>query len=329
MMRGRRRAVFTRTIGAVVALALATAATADADPTGPLRGTLVSVGSDTLGGLMTRWAIAFRERHPDVRVQVQTPGSAAAPLALAEGAAEFGPMSRPMTATELSAFAQRRGHAPLQLTIALDAIAIVVHPDNPLPSLSLRQLDAVFSTTHRCGTRDANAANAAPSEPITRWTELEPDAPFATRRLLRVGRNTASGTFELFRETALCGGRYRPDVVQFPGAGAIIAAVAAHPHAIGYVGVGSINATVRAVPIRRDDTSPAVAPTAAEIVRQRYPLTRSLYLYINRPSDRPLQALPAAFLRFILSADGQALVHQEGFVPLTDTELAAERHAFE
>ncbi|HVJ61630.1 MAG TPA: PstS family phosphate ABC transporter substrate-binding protein [Tahibacter sp.] len=283
--------------------------------------TLTSVGSDSLGNLMLRWMQAYRMQHPDLRIQLQTPGSAGAPLALAGGAADLGPMSRAMSDAEEAAYRERRGGEPGRIRIALDAIAVFVHPDNPLSVVDRRQLDAIWSSSRRCGT----------SAGIERWSDIGIDDTIALARrpLLRTGRNTASGTFEFFRDYALCGGDYRDDVVQFPGAGAIVAAVAAQPHAIGVAGFGNVNGLVKTLAVAATPDGPAVKPTPETVATGRYPLSRPLYLYFNRGPDGKAQAAAAGFLRFVLSDEAQALVLQQGFVALPPAELAAQRNLVE
>ncbi|MDC8011762.1 PstS family phosphate ABC transporter substrate-binding protein [Tahibacter soli] len=281
---------------------------------------LTSVGSDTLGNLMLRWMQAYRQTHPDLRIALQTPGSAGAPLALASGSADLGPMSRAMTDAERDAYRARRGGEPGRVRIALDAIAVFVHPDNPLATIDARQLDAIWSNGRRCG------AVAA----VEHWSDLAVgDTALAARPLLRTGRNTASGTFEFFRDRALCGGDYRADVVQFPGSGAIVAAVASQPHAIGNAGFGYVNGLVKTLAIAASPDGPAVLPTPETVASGRYPLSRPLYLYFNRGADGKAQAAAAGFLRFALSDEAQAMVAQQGFVALPPAELAAQRNLVE
>ncbi len=278
----------------------------------PLSGTLTIVGSDTLATLVLRWTEAFRASNPRVLTQVQTPGSASAPIALLEGAADIGAMSRPMDAQELHVFAQRFGHAPTPIVVAHDAIVVFVHPDNPLTSITRKQLDAIFSDTLRCGG----------TAPITRWGELDigREQSLAAAHILATGRNDASGTNEFFREQALCGGEYRPDVVVWPGHGATVAAVAGNREAIGYAGIGYVNGLVKPLAFARADDAAPVAPVMENVMNGAYALARPLYLYVNRAPDRGPAALPAAFLAYVLSDDAQVLVAQEGFLPLARDE---------
>lgn len=290
--------------GAMLVMALLAAATARADDA--LRGTLTSVGSDTMSALLTAWSADFHARHPQVRVQTQAAGSASTPAALVEGAADLGSMSRPMSEAELGAFRARYGYEPLRIAVAHDAIAVFVHPDNPATRITLAQLDAIYSDTRRCG---------APASADASGLSV----------LAANGRDASSGTYELFREIALCGGAYRADVVAWPGNGAVVAAVAGHRDMIGYAGAGYVNALVKPLAVARDAGSAAVLPSAANIASGRYPLARALYVYVNRKPGAPLAALPAAFLDYALSDAGQRLALRAGFVPLGKDESGAQR----
>ncbi|MBE0488511.1 MAG: phosphate ABC transporter substrate-binding protein [Halomonas sp.] len=287
---------------------------ADADE---VAGTLGAVGSDTLAGLMLRWGEVLTEQYPAVRLQLQASGSASAPTALIAGTTRLGPMSRPMHEAERAAFMARHGYPPLELEVARDALAVVVHRHNPLESLTLAELDALFSDTLRCG--------AAAS--IERWSQLGVDLPGG--RISLHGRNVASGTHDFFRLRGLCGGRFRLDVNEHPGSAAVVAAVAAEPAAIGYAGLNHLTPAVRALARRDSETGEFHAPSAAMVTSGDYPLSRSLYLYVNR---RPGEALPGperAFLELVLSEAGQTVVEEVGFVPLTPAERECQWHRLE
>src|SRR5512139_2369518 len=134
------------------AVAAGSAAAAPAEPELPtyqrvsgVAGNLSSVGSDTLANLMTLWTEAFKREYPNVNIQVQAAGSSTAPPALTEGTANFGPMSRAMTDKEIQEFETRHGYKPTVFRVAMDALAVYVHKDNPIESLTLAQVDAIFS----------------------------------------------------------------------------------------------------------------------------------------------------------------------------------------
>ena len=297
------------------------AGTVSAHAANRLSGSLTSTGSDTASALLARWAAAFHAAHADARIQIQAAGSASAPIALTQGATDIGSMSRPMNARERGDFSERYGYAPTQLIVARDAIVVFVHPDNPLSRITLAQIDAIYSATRRCGA----------TQPIRAWRDLADDASgaFATLAVLATGRNASSGTYELFRELALCDGDYRPQIIAWPGNGAIVATVATNREAIGYAGVGYVNGLVKPLAIAKEAGETAVAPDLANITSGRYPLVRALYVYVNRAPGHALSSLPSAFLAFALSDEGQALVQQEGFVPLTAEERRAQRAILE
>jgi phosphate transport system substrate-binding protein len=280
-------------------------------------GTLTSVGSDTASALITRWAAGFQARYPTARIQAQGSGSASAPIALIEGAADLGPMSRPMNAREQAGFRARFGYAPTGFVVAHDAIAVFVHPDNPHSRITLAELDAIYSSTLACRA----------GKPVRRWSELNApkSAPAMQVPILATGRDGGSGTHELFREIALCDGRYRPEVVAWPGNGAVVATVARNPEAIGYAGLGYVNGLVKTLAVARDTADAAILPDARTVVSGQYPLARAIIVYVNRRPHQPLAPLPRAFIAYILSDEGQQLVRHEGFTPLDAQEVREQR----
>lgn len=279
----------------------------------PLSGNLTSVGSDTASVLVARWAVDFQAAHPGVRVQVQASGSASAPIALTEGAADIGVMSRAMEPVELAAFERRHGHPPLGLLLAHDAIAVFVHPDNPRTRITLAELDAIYSSHRRCGATGA----------LRRWEDA--GSPVDGLAILATGRDTGSGTYGLFREIALCGGPFKPDVIAWPGNGAVVAAVASNPAAIGYAGAGYTTGLVRVLAVARGPADAARLPDEPAVASGRYPLSRALHVYVNRVPGEPLAALPAAFLAHALSDPAQARARSAGLLPLTEAERLAQR----
>ncbi len=299
-----RRPVHAISLSVLLMLAL-TSANAMASP---VSGTLSAVGSDTMAGLILRWGEVLSQRHPDVNIQFQASGSANAPAALMAGTTRLGPMSRQMTDTERQAFEQRYGYPPLELKVARDALVVIVHRHNPLAELTRQQVDALFSTTRECG------ADAA----INRWQALPAtrDWPFGAISLH--GRNSASGTYGLFQQRALCGGAFRPTLSQHPGASAAVAAVGESPGSIGYAGYHHLTPNVKAVSLINADGQ-AIAPNENSVQNGDYPLSRYLYLYVNAPPERPLPAAEKALLDLIFSPEGQQIARSAGFVPLSET----------
>lgn len=270
-------------------------------------GNLSSVGSDTLANLMTLWAEAFEKEYPNVNIQVQAAGSSTAPPALTEGVSNFGPMSRKMKDKEIEAFEKHYGYKPLGLRVAIDALAIYVHKDNPLESLTIQQVDAAFSTTRRCG----GTSN------VRTWGDLGLDGSWMNRPLQLYGRNSVSGTYGYFKQVGLCSGDFKNTVNEQPGSASVVQSVTASLNGIGYSGVGYVTSGVRAVPIAEDATMPPVVVTTETALDGSYPLRRYLYIYVNRKPDTPLNPLEFEFLRMVLSETGQEVVEKDGYVPLS------------
>ncbi|MEM1191364.1 MAG: PstS family phosphate ABC transporter substrate-binding protein [Pseudomonadota bacterium] len=263
-----------------------------------LEGKIVSAGSDTLGALSSLWAERLREEHPRVLVQVRAIGSGAAPTSLVQGAADIGPMSRPMSDAEQELFFRRYGYAPTAVPVAYDQISIFVHRSNPVATLTIEQLDAVFSSTRRCGFPRL----------VRDWSELGVDARQGGNPISLYGRGAASGTYSVFREQVLCGGDFAPRLNRLVGSSAIVRAVAQDPGGVGYASAGHVNATVK--PLGLLD---------AEGRRAR-PLSRALFLYLNRPPGADLGPLVGAYVRLALSTAGQQEVLRSGYTPLSRQE---------
>ncbi|AJI95271.1 phosphate ABC transporter, phosphate-binding protein PstS [Yersinia ruckeri] len=281
---------------------------------GMLSGNLSSVGSDTLANLMSLWAEDFNHHYPSINLQIQAAGSSTAPTALAAGAAQLGPMSRPMKSAEIAAFVQRYGYAPLAVPVAVDALVVLVHQDNPLPGLSLSQLDAIYSQNHLCSA----------SNPVNSWADLGLTGPWAARSIERYSRNSASGTYGYFKLRALCGGDFRSQVNELPGSASVVQAVAASLNSIGYASIGFRASGVRLLPLAESGHD-YVLPTAENVRNGRYPLSRYLYIYVNKAPDQPLELLTAVFLSRVLSAEGQDVVSRDGYLPLSPESLRKAR----
>ncbi|MFZ1804209.1 MAG: substrate-binding domain-containing protein [Nitrospira sp.] len=159
-------------------------------------GNLNSIGSDTLNNLMTLWAEGFRKQYPGVKIQIEGKGSSTAPPALIEGTAQVGPMSRPMKSTEVDSFERKYKYKPTAFPVAIDALAVYVHRDNPIPGMTMAQVDAVFSKSRRWGA----------SQNVDRWGQLGVTGELADSPISLYGRNSASGTYGFFKEHALKNG---------------------------------------------------------------------------------------------------------------------------
>ena len=267
-------------------------------------GSLKSIGSDTLNNLMTLWSEAFRAKYPTVKIEVEGKGSSTAPPALIAGTSQMGPMSRPMKAAESDSFEQKYGYKPTQVRVAVDTLAVFVHKDNPLTCLSLTQIDGIFSKSRLSG-----------SPALKTWGDLGLTGEWATKPISLFGRNSASGTYGYFKEVAMVNGDYSDNVKEQPGSSAVVQGVAADKFAVGYSGIGYKTADVKAVQIAGRDGQCTEA-NQANAYTGAYPITRFLYIYVNKNPSGALEPLRAEFFRFLLSQDGQADTSKDGYFPM-------------
>ena len=207
-------------------------------------GTIKGVGSDTMNNLMALWGEDFRKFYPNVNIEVEGKGSSTAPPALISGTSTFGPMSRLMKSQEIDEFEAQYGYKPVAVRSAIDMLAVYVHKDNPIESLTLQQLDAIFSKTRKGGS----------AEDMTTWGQLGLAGEWADKPISLYGRNSASGTYGYFKEHALFKGDYKDSVKEQPGSASVVQAVASDQYGIGYSGIGYRTADVRAVPLKLDVT---------------------------------------------------------------------------
>jgi len=286
------------------------------EKTSGISGNLSSVGSDTLNNLMTLWAEAFKQLYPNVRIQIEGKGSSTAPPALISGTAQIGPMSRPMKPSEIDEFEKKFGYPPTQISVAIDALAVYVNKDNPLEKLTLTEVDAIFSKARTCG---------APAD-ISTWGQVGLEgAGWKTKPISIYGRNSASGTYGFFKETALCNGDYKDTVKEQPGSASVVQGVTADANGIGYSGIGYATSGVKALKLAKKAGDPYSGTDAAEVYAGKYPLARYLYLYVNRAPGKPFDPLVLELLKLILGADGQRIVVKDGYLPLTAAVDEKER----
>jgi phosphate transport system substrate-binding protein len=268
-------------------------------------GNMSSVGSDTLANLMTLWAEQYKREYPNVNIQIQAAGSSTAPPALTEGTSSFGPMSRKMKDKEIEAFEKRHGYKPTAIRVAIDALAVFVNKDNPVEGMTIPQVDAVFSSTRKCG----NPAD------INNWGDLGLDGAWKTRSVQLYGRNSVSGTYGYFKKKALCKGDYKNNVNEQPGSASVVQSVSSSLNGIGYSGIGYITSGVKAVPLAKKGND-FLEATPENAIKGTYPLARFLYVYVNKHPNKPLAPLEAEFLKMVLSKSGQTVVVKDGYIPL-------------
>ena len=256
------------------------------------------VGSDTLVNLALAWAEAWMTAHPEVRISVTGGGSGTGIAALVAGTVDIANASRAMSAEEIAA-ARANGIEPVRHVVALDAIAVVVHPSNPVSGLTLEQVSAVYTGR------------------ITRWTGLGGE----DRPIVLLSRESNSGTYVYFLERVLRLGRkdakdlFSPETLLMPSSEGISTEVRQNRNAIGYDGLGYVTSDQKTIAIAREAGAPFVLPSAATVIDGTYPVSRPLFMYT---AGEPAGAVKE-FLDFV-TGEGQQLVTGLGFVPLQGGE---------
>ncbi|MDQ2942882.1 MAG: substrate-binding domain-containing protein, partial [Candidatus Dormibacteraeota bacterium] len=282
-----------------------------------MSGTLTCAGADTMHDLADEWARDFRRFHPDATVRVRRDGKFAAEglEAVMSGEADCALFVREPFPAELAKFRSKFGYVPTLVNVAggshatkggTHAIAIFVNAANPLGGLNLEQLDAIFSRTRRSGAKE-----------ITTWGQLGLGGEWSQRPIRTYGmlrrRDTANppGIVNFLEQRMLGGGEFRDDIREQPGTAAepaldaIVRRVADDPAGIGYSGFAYARPGAKAVAIARTPTAPFYAGRPEEIASRAYPLSREIYLAVNRAPGKPMTPLLREFLLFTLSREGQ------------------------
>jgi phosphate transport system substrate-binding protein len=212
-----------------------------------------------------------------------------------------------MTNDEVHAFTEKYGYKAAHFRVAVDALAIYVNKDNPIPCLTVHQVNRMFSLNSR----------GAFGLGVSTWGEVGLKGDWAKQPIVRYGRNTISGTYGFFKEMALLDGDFKPSVRQQSGSEEVVQHVADDKYAVGYSGIGYKTAGVRAVPLALaegaecHDTSPEMTYAG------KYPFARYLYIYLNRKPNETLDPLRAEFIKYIQSKDGQTETERGGFYSIT------------
>lgn len=272
-----------------------------------ISGELVILSPDTLNNMNTFWVEGFKKIYPDVQFAIEGKGSSTPPAALLAGTADLGPMTRLYNEKELKEFKDKYGYEPSYIQVAIDALAVWVHKDNPVKSLTLPQVDAIFSSTRKRGF----------NEDITKWGQLRLDAEWKDREIVLYGRNSASGGYGFFKMQVLSKGDFKLTVKEQSASVTVVACVSGDLNAIGYSGIGYKIDGVRAVPLAAKEGDESIEATQENCYNGKYPLSRYLYIYFNKPPEKELSPLIREFLKYTLSREGQEVVVKDGFIPLS------------
>ena len=256
--------------------------------------TLQNTGSDTLVNLALAWAERYMTLHPKVRISVTGGGSGTGIAALINGTIQIANASREMSKEEI-AQAEKNGIEPKRFVVALDAIAVVENPNDPVQGLTLQQISDMYTGK------------------LTRWTQVGGE----NRPMVLLSRESNSGTYVYFLEQVLRGGDskskalFSPETLLMPSSEGISAEIRQNPNAIGYDGLGYVTADQKMIAVARTADGPFVLPSARTVLDKTYPVSRPLYMYTaGEPTG-----LVKEYLDWVRGG-GQGLVTELGFVPL-------------
>jgi len=247
-------------------------------------------GSDTMVNLGAKWAEKFMAKNSKYTVAVQGGGSGTGVTALINKNTDIAQMSRPMKDTEKADVKKATGQDAKEFIVAYDGVAMVVHKDNPLTEITIAQLGQIFRGE------------------ITNWKQLGgPDAP-----IVALSRDTSSGTHVFVKEHVLGNKEYGPGVQFLTSSQAIHDEVKQNAKAIGYIGLGYLDDSVKALAVKKDDSAAAVLPTVATVKDKTYSVSRPLYNYTAGEAS----GLVKTYLDWVMGAEGQKVVEDLGFVPI-------------
>lgn len=300
-----RAAIITRLLpGIAVCLLGGLAGCSRPNAVGPTAGeagqAIRQIGSTTVLPLAEEWRAAFNADHPEVDIAVSGGGSGTGINALLSGSAEIANSSRPIKPAEMEQ-ARAAGVQPVEHVVAYDGIAVIVNPANPVDEIAMATLSEIYVGR----TRDWGAAGVA-----------------GLGEIQVISRDSASGTYEVFRDTVVTlGGTdrsrdYAPEALRKTSNQIIVTLVSQSRSAIGYVGLGYLSADVKPLAIVPLAGGDAVAPTVGSVRDGSYPIARSLYCYTD---GEPAGAVKQ-YLDWVMGPEGQAIVEQLGFVPAAAEE---------
>ena len=295
-------------------------------------GHITSVGTDTMDDLMRLWIAGFRQHQPAIVLDLESQASMSVPAALTAGVAQLAPLSRELNPSEVEAFRAKHGYTPTEIAVALGsyrtptrtvALTFYVNDANPVAQLDLKQLDAMWCTTLHRGAKRA----------ITEWGQLGLTGDWVHRPIHLVGVLPPDGVPNFITRRVCSGGMLREGILGEKNGGPIsvltriVEDVAKDPDAIGYAGFHNRQPGTHPLRVASTAAGPYYAGTFDEVRTAVYPLTRFVYIYVDRPPNALLAPSVREFLYYILSLEGQSAVEQEGiFMPLP-THIAAEQRA--
>ncbi len=256
-------------------------------------GSITIKGSDTMVHLVSSWAEQFMNANPEIEVSVTGGGSGTGIAALLNGTTDICAASREIKPKEME-LADQKGIEPVEYTVALDGIAVCVHPENPISELSLEQLKKIYTGAY------------------TNWSQVDgPDQP-----ILVLSRESSSGTYVFFQEHVLEKEDYTDQARLMPATSSIIQSTTNDKWAIGYVGLGYADEAadkIKVIGVKESAESDAVFPSVETVLDQTYSIARPLHLYTNGEAS----GIILEFVNYCKSPEGQQIVKETGYVPVS------------
>lgn len=250
---------------------------------------IVVKGSDTVLPLAQKEAEVFMKKNPDASVTIVGGGSGVGISALMDGTTDIGMSSRPLKTDEKIKLLEKNIDL-IETIIAFDALAVIVNPKNPVSKLTQEQLSDIFTGK------------------ITNWKEVGgPDI-----KIIAYSRESSSGTYEFFKEHVMDKKNYASSVLNMPATGAIVQSVSQTEGAIGYIGLAYESKGVKHLNVSYDGGQNYYPPSFENVKNKTYPIARPLYFYHDKKNHEKV----SAFINFILSDEGQALIKEVGYVTL-------------
>lgn len=287
------------------------------------------VGADIMDEITLGWIKIFREAYPRLSVTMEARASGSGVPALTEGKAHAAPVGREALPAELEAFVKKYGYEPFRIKVATGSLGslgktatsiILVAKDNPIKGLTFKQLDQIYSKSHHLGGAE-----------ITRWGQLGLTGEWADRPIHTYGLKPPNGIEQFVKWKVLQNGEWRDGIQNVKGQGFTHAFTVASNDmktqlgGITYALLANLTPDVRVVPLAEKDDQPFIAPTIETVYHHTYPLSRYVYIYINRPPGTALEPKTKEFLKCVLSQQGQQVVAAEGvFMPLLPSVVAEE-----
>ena len=260
--------------------------------------TVTIKGSDTMGIFGQRWAEEYMKAHPGVIIQVTGGGSGTGIAALINGSTDIAEASRPMKPEEKASVKKKHGKDVEEIPVAQDSLAIYVHQSNSLKTITLAQAKAIYTGK------------------MTKWDELG----VKLGQIIAYGRENNSGTYAYFKEHVLGNQDFAPEILSLPGTAAVINAISKDKIAIGYGGI-AYGKGIRELSVSKDEKSPAITPTMANVLNGSYPLSRALYFYT---AGKP-EGEEKLFIDWVLGPEGQKICDQVGYYPLKQAKKPAKK----